>query len=223
MSEVKARPPIFELDRYTFWTSVEGNKRAAMSFGIKEGYPRITVFTNTQSDHDGKGAIIASFDLEHFLIFLNHFEKVVKTNGPSKEMVNIKHFPRDTAGKITGDREVTGELWFGKNEEGVVWISAQQPNRPKIVFEILLSDFHEFRNSTGQLMTKGEGSISRALTLVPILRHHFIDKCLHFRNTSTPREKSLPYSQRGNQTENITTSKPTGSVYDNMDESDIPY
>lgn len=221
MSTQPDKPLIFDLDKYALFTPVEGNRRAALNFGLREGYPRITVFTSTQSDKDGKGVITVAFDLDHFLIFLTRLERLARTDGVSKEKATVKHFPRDATGKITGNPEPSAELWYGKNDQGIVWLSVVQPNRPKIVFEITISNFHDFHNTKGEPISKAEGSVARAVTMAGVLRYHFTDRCLNFRDTSIPRVKTLPYSQRNKGASNTGTPVPS---IDSLDiGSDVPY
>ena len=198
MSQFNDKPKaiIFELERYTLFAAVEGNARASMSFAVREGYPRVTVFTRSKSDMDGKGMINVPFELDTFLVMLMQLEQIARTEGRCVMKIDAKHWPRDGEGKIKGDLEVTSELFIGKNDDGIVWLSAQAPNRPKIVFELTLSDYNGFTNVKGEKLTKAEGSKFRTLALISALRFHMTQKCLTFRDTSIPRDNKGPYSGR---------------------------
>lgn len=223
MSEATEKPKIFELGPYALYEPVEGNKRAILSWSIREQYPRVSVFTNVDSDKagPGKGVINAAFDLDHFMIFLDRLEAIARGATDVKEKATVKHFPRDEAGNIKGDREVTSEVWYGKDQDGMVWISVQQPQRPKIAFKITLSDFHEFFNKTGQPATAAEGSVHRTIVMVRVLRQKFMERALAWRDTSIPRPKSTPYSQRGKQGGAAKNNYNQESSYA-FDDSDIP-
>lgn len=195
MTEQTEKPKIFVLDRYTLFAGVENNQRASMEFGLREGYPRITVWTRSESDNNGKGFLSAPFDLDHFLMFLTRLEFVARQKEPTKEQALVKHWPRDPEGKIKGDKEVSCEVWFGKDEDGTVWISLVQPNRPKIKFEIVMSDFHEFRTKDG-VMSKGMASMLRTIVMCGVLREWFTTHSLSFRDTSIPRPSKGNYSSR---------------------------
>ncbi len=222
-NEQAPKPTILELDRFTFYAPVEGNKRASLCFSMREGYPRLTVWTRTQSDNEGKGVINIPFDILHFNVFLDRLTRIARSETvPVKERALVKHFPRNSEGKITGDPEVTGEIWYGKNEHGVVWISAQQPNRPKIIFEINVSNFHEFQNSKGEPISKSEGSIAVTTSMIHILRTHFTNSATSFRDTSQPRPKTGPYSSRNKQP-NSEASKQASSMEFAKFDNDVEY
>lgn len=218
------KPKIYQLDACSLFAPVEGNKRANLSWSYRDQYPRLTVFTRTESDNDGKGVLTAAFDLEHFTIFLNALERVARTEGEQRGTAAVKHWPRDGQGKINGDREVTCEVFYGKNADGVVWISLVQKDRPKIVFKIELSEYHEYKNSKGQVLTPAEGSVARTIAMCAILKEAFIRQLTTFRDTSIPRENKGPYSQRGGQPQAgsraAAYAAPSSSA--EFEESDIP-
>lgn len=190
------KPKLFNLDAFALYTPVENNQRASLQWAIRDGYPRITVFTRIKSDNDGKGFINAPFDIFTFIALLDKIEQTAKSPGPSKSMVTCKHWPRDETGKITGDLEVTSEVWFGKNDDGVVWISVTAPNKPKIVFEFLLSNYHEFKNSKGEPISKSEGSMLKTISMMRLLKHHYTQHSGEFRDTSVPRPQNT-YKRNG--------------------------
>lgn len=217
------KPKIFELDKYSLFAAVEGNARASMNFAVREGYPRITVFTRTQSDMEGKGMINVPFDLDTLLVFLMRLEAIARSEAVDiKEKMSAKHWPRDPTGKIKGDLEVTSELFFGKNSDGVVWLSATAPNRPRIVFELSLSEYNQFTNAKGEFLTKAEGSRARTLSFISALRYHMTAKCLSFRDTSIPRDNKGPYSGRNKAAE--ANKSVTASVAEDIYlGDDLPY
>jgi|ERR1700752_2235561 len=222
MTEQTDKPIIFELDKYSLFTPVEGNRRAVLSFSLRDGFPRVTVFTHIQSDNDGKGIINIAFDLSHFLVFLSRLEKVARSDELNKkEKATVKYFPRDREGRITGNPEPASELWFGKNEHGIIWLSVVQPKRPKIVFDIVMSDFHEFHNSKGESFTKAEGSLAITLAMISVLRYHFIERAVSFRDTSVPRQQKFIPSMRTDKSSSKQTGTP--SIDDIDIDTDIPY
>lgn len=214
MTNAPTKPKIYELERCSLYAPVAGNKRAMLTFSIRSGYPRISVFTRTESDNGGKGVINFAFDLEHFLIFLNRLEAIVRSPGSTKEKVTVRYRKKDANQRPTDELETAGELYFGKNEEGVVWLSILQTDRPRIQFEITLSDYHEFFNGKGERLTKGEASTLRSLVIIHVLRQSFIGQAATFRDVSIPRHEG------GNDRSDTKSAAPVSSdgVFD-----DIPY
>ena len=66
---------------------------------------------------------------------------------------------------IVTEKFLDSELWFGKDDEGVAFISVISGERPKIKFEFNISDYHKIHRS-GNPITKAEASCLQALAVV---------------------------------------------------------
>lgn len=146
-------------------------RRAKLSFGVRDGNPRITVFTNDPTDTVNKGAIYAPFSPEVFLAFLDVFEKAVMNGNDTKYKIDCLTYARDETGKVDLTTKIpTSQLWFGKDKTGICWISVTSGTRPKIPFQFKLSEFHNFYNSKGEKLSDAENSDIVALATIRGLR-----------------------------------------------------
>jgi len=197
MSEENEKPKIFELERFTLFSPVENNKRASLAWSIRDEYPRITVFTRSDSGPLKNGIITAPFDLETVTAFLSQLAMVAK--GPDNVKVHVTSLwgKRDERGNITGEKELRGDVWFGKDGNGVVWIAVRAPEHPDIQFKITLSEYHNFYDSNNRQMSEAEGSVLRTLAMVEVLKRVFANRCAKWRDTSIPRENTRGRGQQG--------------------------
>lgn len=177
-NEVFARPnneaKIYDLQQFTLYTApVEGStRRPMMKFGERNGAPRITVIPNAGKPPT---VISAGFFPDIFESFLTEFEKIAKEGAPgvSAALDNLQKDPTFEGKTKNFDdvpKVVKNTLYFGKDEEGVCWLSLSQPNSEKIVFRILPSSWHVFRFSDGREMTKARASELATVSFIVSLR-----------------------------------------------------
>jgi hypothetical protein len=224
MAEQRAKPIIYELpSTESLFAPVEGNKRASLNWSVRDGYPRITVFTRTESDNGGKGVLTAPFDLGTILMLFDDLLRMAAKEGVQKAKVDTKHWPRDGEGKINGDLQATSEVWYGKDEDGMLWISVHalgpgSEQRPKIKFVWELDKYHEFTKE-GRACTRAEMSVARYKTHYRVLTQAFIDMCAKFRDINVEREKRASGQPRaGGRQDNYKAAPATAEV-----EEDIPF
>lgn len=148
-----------KLSMFTPTPGVEG-RRAQFTWSMRDGNPRIVVWTNHPEDNGGKGQIYAGFNAETFGMFIALFRKVIASPTPTKVKFDnyIAKYENDRA---TGDRTLGSELWFGKDESGFIWISLTAPERPKVVFKFGLSDWHNIFID-GVQMSEAQASVLQA-------------------------------------------------------------
>lgn len=159
-----------KFDLYAETPNVPG-RRSKLSFGVRDGNPRITVFTNDPSDTINKGVIYAPFSPEVFLAFLDMFEKAILNGNDTKYKIDCLTYARDESGKADLTTKVpTSQLWFGKDKTGICWMSVVSGNRPKIPFQFKLSEFHNFYHANGEKFSESENSDVVALATVRGLR-----------------------------------------------------
>lgn len=177
VAEIFSRPNqearIHDLEQYTLWTDTPNRPgfRSRMSFGERNGAPRITVFTNAE---EGPAVLVAGFAPVIFELFLNSFKEVIEGPPSRREIENLQPDPtvkiekgmnRDNVAKV-----VKNTLAFGKTEDGIVWIGIQQKGAPNIAFKILPSHWHVFKKADGSAVTPGEMSVRAALATIESLR-----------------------------------------------------
>jgi hypothetical protein len=146
-------------------------QQASLIWGIHANNPRITVYTNDPQDKGadkGYGKISANLDLPVFFAFLRSLDQVIE--GPNDVKLGIENknfiFPQ---GKRSEKPIVVSTLFFGKDKDGVVWMSVSAKDRPKIKFDFGINDFHHFVKGDGTPYTKAEMSVLFAKGYVRIL------------------------------------------------------
>ena len=159
MAEVIDRPPFNELDRYAMFTPTPGaeNRRAKLAWVVFKSCPRISVSTNNPSD-ELKTSINAPMSPETFRFFIDQFLHIIKNepNGTKDVLGCSRGVMVD--GKMTGDKVLVSELFFGKDAEGKCWICVKAEGRPEIQFYFGLSEYHSFKTSAGPI---SEGKMSQ--------------------------------------------------------------
>lgn len=173
-------------------------KYASLQWGLFSNNPRITVYTNDPNDNGpdkGYGKISANLDLPVFAAFLHQLDKVI--DGPADTKIGIENknfiFP---GGKRSEKPVVVSTLWFGKDKEGIVWVSVVAQNRPKIQFKFGGGqNFHNFMHGDGTPFTAGEWSQLCAKGNLNILEHMM--PALAVTNYVEPPKKDAPRSGGG--------------------------
>ncbi len=164
--------PFKQLDKFQMFTEAPGvpGKRSRLVWVSYRGNPRITVFTNIPNDAS-KGIINAPMNPETFLVFMDMLESVAKDPNESKFKIdcwtNAKN-PNNPDGPR--DRILISEVYFGRDDKGIIWISLIAPNRPRIRFSFVVSDFHKIYKGSGEQFTERESSTVQTLAIVRALR-----------------------------------------------------
>lgn len=189
-----------ELEKFQMFTPAPGaeGRRSRLSFSSYRGNPRLTVFTGVPND-TGKGVIHAAMNPETFMIFLKLLEQIAKSNKEEKNKIDCDTLIKAADGARSQERTLSSSLVFGRDAEGVIWISVIAENRPKIKFEFQISDFHRLYKGDGSQFTKAEASSLQALAVIDALRRIF---------TAHASELKPPYQP--NATGNTGYKKPGG-------------
>lgn len=164
------RPQIFDINKYVMFADtpgVQGN-RSRFVWGIRDGNPRISVFTNDPKDTISRGVIFAGFNPETFFIFLNLFRDIIKGPNGGKGKVEQVGPQRDAQGNILdgGTKVVQSELQYGKDDAGMCWIRLVAPQRPVIKFVFKISDYHRIFKQDGTQYTEAEASALQAYSVI---------------------------------------------------------
>jgi hypothetical protein len=153
----------------------QDGKYASLQWGLFTNNPRITVYTNVESDRDTNyGKISANMDTPAFYAFLNLLAKAIAfvpgTDGKDEFKNSIENknfiFP---GGKRSDKPVVQSELFVGKDKEGVVWMGVMAKDRPRIKFNFQLSDFHMLKHGTGETFSAAEASVVAANAYFAVL------------------------------------------------------
>jgi len=138
--------------RYKFLKlyKADNNKNlASLTWGVRMGYPRVTVFTsNDESISIYDRMITAPFDSETFMMFVNMLKSVTTLKrGEKLKMDCLNYKYRD--GAKTNEIYTQATVIIGKDEDGVNYIAVIEEKKKKVKFEFLPGKFHRFYNSDG--------------------------------------------------------------------------
>jgi hypothetical protein len=155
------------LHNFTLFASTPdpSGRKAILEWSSREGCPRITIWTNIKEDAKNKsGNIYAGMNPETFYIFLSVLKKVAMGNpGDKYTIANMSSFRKEDGS--VGEKTHVSDTHIGKDSDGIVWISVTAEGRPKLKFEIQISDFHILSKSDGSGFTKAETSQLQAIAL----------------------------------------------------------
>lgn len=168
--------PFKELEKFHLFTDAPGaeGKRSRLSWSSYRGNPRIGIFTNVPNDLS-KGMMNAAMNPETFLIFLNLFEDIAKKSVENKAKIDCYTLPRTPDGEERSQEKIlASEVYFGRDANGILWISVVIPNRPKIKFDFKISDFHKIYKGDGTQLSEAEGSTLQTLATIKALREVFM-------------------------------------------------
>lgn len=176
-TQQRPRVPIRELSRFNMFAPnpANGQRQSRLSWGVRDGNPRITVFTNTQTEKPVDGIITAAMNPETFYIFLSDLNEVALNgeNGTKRKIDCFQGVYGDD-GKITNERILASELYYGKDDNGIVWLSVISGNKPKVKFEFKVSDYHKFYRGNGEALSDKETSQLQTLAVVLALKDIYI-------------------------------------------------
>jgi hypothetical protein len=174
-------PRIQELSKFAMFAVNGANtgRRSRLVWSIRDGNPRLTIWTNDPSDKDGKGAITAPMNPETFFMFLNLFEDIIKKDQLNTKM-SIDMFtsvwddkPNNGEPKAPPEKILLSKLFFGKDDKGFVWMSiiaADSDTRPKLKFTFQISDYHKVYKTDGTQLSETEASCIHALATIQAVR-----------------------------------------------------
>jgi hypothetical protein len=179
MTTVSEPPKINELSKFMMFTPNPNNatRRSRLVWAIRDGNPRITIWTNDPGDKDGRGAITAPMNPETFFMFLDLFEDLIKGENNKKMSIDMLTYPRsdNPADRSPDAAKITAaKLFFGKDDQGMAWlsvISVESETRPRLKFTFRLSDFHKVYRSDGTQLSESESSCLHAVAAIRALRN----------------------------------------------------
>ncbi len=140
-----------EHSRATFKVTVTGNK------------VRIAIWTNIDGDADNGKISVALGDPRIWFVAMQMLRDVAQPSFQDGERRVIR-ISRNGQQGFKGDPIRDGDLFIGKDKEGVVYLSYVRNNRPKIKFPLITSDrFYEILDSQGNPLDKRENSAATAV------------------------------------------------------------
>ncbi len=149
-------------------------KWSSLTVGLVSNNPRFTIYTNDpedKTDRDGKPVpITGNVDAPIFFQFLRRAELVAQ--GPVDVKFKIENEGFQWFGKERAkEKSVLSELHFGKDKDGVCWISVTMKDRPRIQFKFGQNDFHHWYHGDGTPFSPEEVSVDAFLGWAEMFRN----------------------------------------------------
>jgi len=133
------------------------NQYATLTWSIRMGYPRITVYTENHRDRKEEFSfdklITAPFDTITVNMFINNLKTVIASKEPIKlamKCYNVKYVNNEKTNDIT----LQATAICGKDSSGVIYLAAISEGKKKVKFELLPSSkWHKMVGSNGDEIT----------------------------------------------------------------------
>lgn len=137
----------------------DDSKSPRLTFGFRDGRPRITVNTGVQGRD---GMIIFAADVANMTAMMLYLQDVAL--GPAdQQIINDSMAPVYVDNKPTSEKKVKGSLIVGKTKDGVVYITVIAEGFPKLVFPFKPSQWHIFRDSSRAVIPAADLSVKMAI------------------------------------------------------------
>lgn len=121
--------------------------RANINWSMRNEYPRLTVYTSKYvRDKDGKmdysKVVIAPFDLISAKDFVKDMKKVMANKEERVLHTSVYcYYPKYVNDQKTNEKEIKAIVKFGRNSEGIYYISVKGKDKPEAIFEMLKSEW----------------------------------------------------------------------------------
>ena len=132
-------------------------KHASLTWSIRKGYPRVTVYTDNSSSRSEEFVydrlIIAPFDAVTINIVTDTLDKSIKDDTPSEQAVkcyNIEFVHRVRTDNVIQQATVT----LGKDTKGVIYIKVENDKNSETRFDLMPNaKWHKFVDEAGGEIT----------------------------------------------------------------------
>ena len=149
----------------------DDSKWSTFMWTVVSNNPRLIVWTNDPADigeSNNYGKIVGNFDAPTFTAFLQSLGTIIEGANDTKEYIETYGyiFPR---GVRSEHPVLTSTLYFGKDKDGIIWVSLVAKNRPIIKFTFGEGEFHHFFNGDGTPADKSKVSKLYARAYITLL------------------------------------------------------
>lgn len=152
----------YDIGKVTIWADSEGTndqnaKRPRMVLSFRDGNPRFNVYTGETGPN---GIIFFPMDVYTFGAVIETLKLVIDSEPGTKLSI-------DSLGSVwendkpTNKTRVVSVLYIGKTKDGVIYLSVIDETKPKIVFPLKSTKFHNFYDTNKE--KRNDGEISKLL------------------------------------------------------------
>ena len=137
------------------------NDRASLIWSSRMANPRISVYTESAFDAEGKPkvkepgkitSVVAPFNYITFGIFLSNINNILEAKNESKiqtDCYNTKYVDN----KPTTEIAIQASVIVGRNKDGVIYIAVMKDGLKKVSFELLPDKYVKYYSSDGEVIT----------------------------------------------------------------------
>ena len=194
----------------------DGSKNARLSFGFRDGRPRMTVGTGAPG---AQGLVIYPSDVPNLTAMMLYLAEVA--TGPADNRItneSLAHVYVDD--RQTAEKKVKSALIVGKTKEGMVYITVVAEGFAKIVFPFKPSDYHIFRDNSKNVLSPADVSVKLALAYSEQVRLAISQAVMqHACEEYDSGERKLTSIDRpGNAQGSASPNKANATKFDNLDD-----
>lgn len=155
----------YDVAKTTLWGE-KGNLEQAprFVFSFRDGNPRFVVYT-------GEVGNVISFGVDYYTLggILEAFNTVIDSAPGSRIDIDVTRFKWEN-NQRTNEKIIGAVLHFGKSKDGMLYISLISDGKPKLVFPFKKTDWHNFRDETGENLVTERESMLHARGYVRMLQ-----------------------------------------------------
>lgn len=174
--------------------STNSGARARLTWGLINGNPRVTVFTNDPSDTVDNKVIPFNMTYEILFILFDVIEKIAKNQGEIRRIFKYSRRVYEN-GKPTDDIVEVSKLLVGKDNDGMCWISVTADNRPQIKFEFNIGNQTTIFGQDNQPLAPSLVSAATAIGTAKGLQAAYAGVLSEIFLNPPPREDSKPINR----------------------------
>ena len=128
------------INKLSLFKELDGDNYATLKWSVRNGYPRVTVFTENNvmlpaGKMDYSKVITAPFDAITLNGILILFEGII--NSKEKKHITVNCYNAKYENNVkTNDVALQGKFVIGKDENGINYMAVTEEGKPKIKFEL---------------------------------------------------------------------------------------
>ena len=194
MDQIQPKPTIkiVDLDRLKLWCNhpTLPNINSKLSFGIRDGFPRITLFTNDPNERDAAGRLSCSFDIITFYTFIRLFKRIIMTDKEDSNKIACYTHTWENGVKVSNEKVLQAILEFGKHNNKC-YIKINYPNRDTGTFIFSGSIFHDILKADESLFSESERSSLEAIDFLEVAADLYKEATVLYSIPTTLKEEKL--------------------------------
>jgi len=142
--------------KFGLTTSVGEDDFGRLEWSIREGFPRITVYTTNKKGEDGRigyeAIITAPFDFVTFFSFFKKIRKVIISDGKAECKIDCLNYRYDANNERTNEKYVQATVGVFKDDHGKIFIYVHATDKSQLTFEIRPRPFFNHYDEEGNLV-----------------------------------------------------------------------